>query len=427
MQTHRKSKALSDTAIKNAKPRARDYALYDSLGLYILIRPNKSKLWRLKYKNKNGDPALAGLGKYPEVSLAAARAERDAIRKRIAGGVEPQDKKRADRRALAGTFKAIALEWLDLYDKKNALSTAKKTRRLLERDVFPKIGNRPIGNIEAIEVLECVRRIERRSVDTAHRALTHFQYAVATDLAKFDVTRDIRTALGDLSTKHFPAITEPKAVGELLRAIDGFTGTFPVACALRLAPMWFVRPGELRAAEWAEFDLDEALWTIPPRRRKLSKRKKEETDTQPHVVPLSMQALAILRELNMFTGESKYLFPSIRSHMHPMSDMTINAALRRLGYDQATMTTHGFRAMARTVLDQVLKQRVDIIEHQLAHRVRDPLGQAYNRTTFLPERRQMMQEWSDYLDTLRDGKPAPAAQVKPDVGASARRHLRVIV
>jgi integrase len=271
--------------------------------------------------------------------------------------------------------------------------------RSLERNVFPYIGNHPIAAIKAPELLAVLRRVESRgALETAHRVRTIcgqiFRYAVATGRAERDTAADLRGALPSPKEKHLAAITDPAKVGGLLRAIDGYQGGFVVQCALRLAPLIFVRPGELRHAEWSEIDFDNAVWNIPAAKMKMK---------EPHLVPLSRQAIGILKELLKLTGKSKYVFPSARSFSRPMSNNAILAALRRMGFEKDEMSGHGFRAMARTILDEVLQVRPDYIEHQLAHAVRDPNGRAYNRTAHLPERRKMMQLWADYLDGLKEG------------------------
>jgi integrase len=269
----------------------------------------------------------------------------------------------------------------------------------MERDLFPWIGKRPISEIKAPELLGALRRVESRgALESARRlkiiAGQVFRYAVATGRAERDPSGDLKGALAPPQERHHAAITDPKDVAPLLRAIDGYQGHFVVKCALRLAPLFFVRPGELRHAEWAEIDLDEAIWNIPAHKMKMK---------QAHIVPLCKQAVEILTELKKLTGASRYVFPSGRTYARPMSENAILAALRRMGYDKDTMTGHGFRAMARTILDEVLQVRPDFIEHQLAHAVRDPNGRAYNRTAHLIERRKMMQTWADYLDGLKDG------------------------
>lgn len=330
------------------------------------------------------------------MSLKKARERRDEARKLLAEGIDPGDKRRAESEAGADTFEAIAREWYAKHAPTWAASYSSKIMDAFERDVFPWIGRKPIAKLTAPDVLAMLRRVEGRTLDTAHRIRGYCgqvcRYAVASGRAQGDVTRDLRGALPAWKQSNFASITEPAKVGELLRAIEGFAGSFPVHCALKLAPMLFVRPGELRQAEWADFDLDAAEW-----RYQVSKTKTA------HIVPLSRQAVAILRELQPLSGHRRYVFPGGRDPKRAMSDGAVNAALRRLGYDKDAMTSHGFRAMARTILDEQLGFRVDFIEHQLAHAVKDPNGRAYNRTAHLTERRKMMQAWADYLDALCTG------------------------
>jgi integrase len=297
------------------------------------------------------------------------------------------------------TFEVIAREWHTKFTATLTSGYAEKLLSALERDVFPWIGARPISEIKAPVLLAVLRRVESRgALETAHRIRTIagkvFRYALATGRAERDPSGDLKGALPQPNEKHYAAITEPKEVAPLLRAINGYSGHFVVKCALRLAPLLFVRPGELRHAEWAEISLDEAVWNIPAHKMKMK---------EPHLVPLSKQAVEILRELHPLTGASRYVFPSARSFARPMSNNAILAALRRMGYDKDTMSGHGFRAMARTILDEILHVRLDFIEHQLAHAVRDPNGRAYNRTAHLAERRKMMQDWADYLNRLKQG------------------------
>ena len=397
---------LTDTTCKNAKPEAKPYRKADEKGLYLDVRPNGSKYFRLKYRF-GGKEKLLALGVYPETSLAQARAKRDEARKQLAQGVDPGENRKAMKAAQTAdgeTFEVIAREWFAKYRPTWTASHADKIIARLEKDIFPWIGKQPIASITPRQVLDCLRRIEARgALDTAHRAGQNcsqiFRYAVATDRAERDPCPDLRGALPPVKQKHFSAVTEPKAIGALLRAIDGYQGQFVTCCALKFAPLVFVRPGELRQAEWVEIDLDRAEWCIPAERMKMK---------EPHIVPLSSQALAILRELQPLTGNGRYLFPSPRTLDRPLSDNGILSALRRMGIAKDEMTGHGFRAMARTVLDEVLGFRVDFIEHQLAHAVKDPNGRAYNRTAHLPERKKMMQAWADYLDSLKNG-----AQVIP--------------
>jgi integrase len=404
---------LTDAKVKNAKPGAKGYKMADGGGMYLLVDPKGGKYWRLKYRIEGREKLLA-LGIYPEVSLAEAREKRELARKRFASGIDPGAVKKALRAAkVAETeygFEVVALEW---YDNKAHLWAASHAETVIGRlrlDVFPVFGARPIGDIKAPEVLAMLRRIESRgALEVAHRVKAIcgqvFRYAVATGRAERDPTADLKGVMKPYKGKHLAAITDPKEVAPLLMAIDGYAGSFVVKCALQLAPLLFVRPGELRQAEWSEVDLDAEEWTIPAGKMKMG---------LPHLVPLSAQAIAIVKELYALTGRGKFLFPSHRSSERPMSNNAVNAALRRMGFEKETMTGHGFRAMARTILDEVLVQRPDIVEHQLAHAVKDPLGRAYNRTSHLPERRKMMQLWADYLDGLKQG--AKVIPIRRDVG-----------
>lgn len=394
--------SLNDLTIKNKKPTDKPYKLPDERGLFLLIHPNGSKYWRFRY-SFGGKEKLLALGVYPDISLAEARDKREEARRLIANGVDPsvmkQTSKRATRIAQENTFEAVAQEWYAKHSPRWAPSHGDKIIRRLERDVFPWLGSRPISEITPPQLLQIIRRIEDRgALETAHRALQNcgqvFRYAVATGRAERDPTGDLRGALPPTKVEHYPSITEPHKVGALLRAIEGYEGSFITKSALRLAPLLFVRPGELRKAEWSEVNLDTAEWSIPADKMKTP---------HPHLVPLCKQAISILRELHPLTGSGKYLFPSLRTNTRPLSDNTLNAALKRLGYGSKDMTAHGFRAMARTILDEVLGFRIDIIEHQLAHAVKDPNGRAYNRTSHLPARQEMMQAWADYLDKLTVG------------------------
>ncbi|WP_261535566.1 tyrosine-type recombinase/integrase [Burkholderia multivorans] len=401
--------ALTDLAVRNTKPAAKQQKLFDGGGLHLLVTPAGGKRWVLKYRFGGKEKSLA-LGMYPEVSLSDARRRRDDAREKLAAGIDPSDAKKAEKRAARlsaeNSFEAVAREWHAKYAPIWSESHANRVLRRLEVDAFPWIGGTPVANLEPPDVLDALRRVEKRgALETAHRLQANIsqvcRYAVATGRAKRDVTADLRGALPPVQTEHMAAITDPRQVAELLRAIDGYHGTFPVSCALRLAPLLFQRPGELRAAEWAEIDLDAGIWEIPSERMKRTKQGKAAGSA--HIVPLPSQAIAILHELYAVTGNGRFLFPSVRTKDRPMSDNTINGALRRLGYDGDTMTGHGFRAMARTILDEVLGTPAAIIEAQLAHAVKDPLGRAYNRTAHLPQRREMMQRWADYLDDLKTG------------------------
>jgi integrase len=391
---------LTDVMIRNARPTAKSFKLYDTGGLYLEISPSGGKWWRLKYRF-NGKENRISLGIYPDVSLSNARGSRDEARKQLTRGVDPsQDRKvqksaEADR--LANSFEQVAREWFTKFSPSWAPAHAARKIRLFERDIFPWIGQRQIAEITAPELLSVLRRIEKRGVrETERRALVScgqvFRYAVASARAERDPSSDLRGALPPVNAEHFAAITEPEQLGAILRALDAYAGTLPVRCAMRLMPMLFVRPGELRAAEWAHIDLDAAEW-----RYLVTKTKRD------HIVPLSKQAVKLLREVLPITGQGKYVFPSARSNTRPMSDNAILAAMRTMGIPKDVTTGHGFRATARTILDEVLGVRIDLIEHQLAHAVKDPNGRAYNRTAHLPERKKMMQRWADYLDKLKAG------------------------
>ena len=391
---------LTDTAIRTAKPGEKPVKLADEKGLYLLMTPAGGKWWRLDYRFSSKRKTLS-MGIYPEVSLKEARDKRDEARKHLAQGIDPGENRKATKAAKAdratNSFESVAREWFSKLSPNWATSHADKIIQRLEKDIFPWLGGKPIAEITAPELLTVLRRIENRGAqDTTHRAHQNcgqvFRYAVATGRCERDPSGDLRGALAPAKHKHFAAITEPVAVGELLRAIGAFKGTLVVQCALKLAPLFFVRPGELRKAEWQQFDLEKSEW-----RYFVTKTKSE------HLVPLSTQSIAILRELHALTCTRKFVFPG-RDPQKPMSEAAVNAALRRMGYDTKTeITGHGFRAMARTILHQDLGIKPEVIEHQLAHRVPDALGTAYNRTKFLAERRKMMQQWADYLDKLKTG------------------------
>lgn len=395
--------ALTDTAIKNIKPGPKPAKLFDGGGLFLLVTPAGGKLWRLKYRF-GGKEKLLAIGTYPAVGLAAARKKREAAQEQLAVGIDPSEAKKVDKRIAKlnadNSFEAVARDWLE--ERKTVVEIGQhiKTLARLEKDVFPWLGKRTITQIDAPEILAVLKRIDSRGARySAHRVRSEisrvFRYAIKEGKAKFDPAKDLIGAIPPPVETHFAAITEPAKVAEMLRSFDGFAGTFPVLCALRLAPLLFVRPGELRKAEWKQFDLEKGEW-----RYLVTKTKTE------HLVPLATQAVAILYELHALTGAGQYVFPGARSVLRPMSEAAINAALRRLGYDTRTeITGHGFRAMARTILHEELAQKPEVIEHQLAHAVPDTLGAAYNRTRFIKERRAMMQQWADYLDALKsDGQ-----------------------
>ena len=392
---------LTDMKVQKAKSKDKPISLFDGGGLYLLITPSGGKLWRFKYRFNNKEKKLA-FGSYPEISLQDARQRREDARRLLANDVDPDAVRKAQKQAKTEeteTFEVIAREWHTKFTPTWTPRHAATILSRLNRDLIPWLGSRPINQIKAPELLSVLRRVESRgALELAHRiraiAGQVFRYAVATGRAERDPSGDLRGALPPPKVKHHAAITDPKEVAPLLRALDGYQGGFVVKCALRLAPLLFVRPGELRHAEWAEINLDEAVWNIPAHKMKMK---------QAHIVPLCNQAIGILKELQEYTGAGRYVFPSVRTHARPMSENTVNAALRHAGYDKETMTGHGFRAMARTILDEVLHVRPDYIEHQLAHAVRDPNGRAYNRTAHLEERRKMMQTWADYLDELKAG------------------------
>lgn len=390
---------LNDSAIKAAKPADKPKKLFDERGLFLLLNPNGAKLWRVKYRFAGKDQLL-GLGRYPEITLKQAREHRDEIRKQVATGIDPSAARKAVKAALAGegSFEALAREWYHQFSSGWTPEHAGRVWRRLEADLLPWLGKRPVKELEAPELLACLRRIQARgALESAHRALQTlsqtFRYAVATGRATRDPTADLRGALPPVKVKHFAAITDPKAIGALLRDLDSYEGSFVTRCALQLAPLLFVRPGELRQAEWPEFDLEAAEWRIPAHKMKMR---------HAHIVPLARQPVAILRELHALTGRGQYLFPGLRTAARPMSENTVNAALRRMGYDQSQMTGHGFRGMASTLLNEMGWHR-DAIERQLAHAEKDGVRAAYNRAEHLPERRRMMQAWADYLDGLKRG------------------------
>jgi len=407
----RRIQSLTDLKVKSAKPKDKDYKLSDGFGLHLLLTPTGGKLWRLDYRYGDKRKTLA-FGAYPAITLADARRRREDARKLLANGIDPSAVKKAQKASRAdsdaNSFEVVAREWHEKFKESWSPSHAHVTITRLERDIFPWMGKRPISEIEPPEVLAVLRRIESRGAgETARRMKIVcgqvFRYAVATGRAKRDPTPDLKGALKPVISRHMAALTDPKEVAPLLRAIDDYKGSFVVKCALQLAPLFFVRPGELRAAQWSEINLDTAEWNIPVERMKLPLKTKQERKGQSHLVPLSTQAIGILKELQPSTGHSKYVFPSHRTTLRPLSDNAVLSALRRMGFAKDEMTGHGFRAMARTILDEVLHVRPDYIEHQLAHAVRDPNGRAYNRTAHLEERRKMMQTWADYLDGLKAG------------------------
>lgn len=391
---------LTDTKLRALKPKATIYRVADSNGLTIEITPAGTKLWRYRYRF-NGKASMAALGEYPSVSLADARTERERLRALLRAGANPTLVARAERAARAeqgaNTFGAVALERLAKVEKEGlSVGSVSRERRLITKDMAG-VFDVPISEITAPLLLATLRKLEARGVvETAHRARglagRVFRYAIATGRTDRNPAADLAGALQQPTTKHFASITDPTQIAQLLQALFQYHGSPVTIAALKLAPMVFVRPNELRKAQWNQIDLGAAEWRYTASKTRTA-----------HVVPLSTQAVEILRDLHPLTKRSEFVFPGVRSASKPMSENTINAALRALGFDGDTMTGHGFRAMARTVLDEVLGFRPDFIEHQLAHAVKDPNGRAYNRTSHLTERRKMMQAWADYLDTLRTG------------------------
>ncbi len=394
---------LTDTQVRNAKPKEKTYTLGDGNNLYLEISTAGAKVWRMAYRQPNGKNTKLTFGQYPAVTLSEARIKCAEANKQRAAGVDPAQVKRQEKLsktiAAENTFEAVANSWIEKVLSEKAAATQEKTQNWLKKDVFPYIGKMPIASIKPMDILATVRKMEaRHALDSASRVKNIcgqiMRFAVGSGLAERDVTADLRGQLKTPVVKNYAAITEPKEVGPLMRAIASYQGHPYSKAALKLSPLVFVRPGELRSAEWSEIDLDSAEWRIPGHKMKMKRD---------HLVPLSRQAVEILREIHAITGRGKFIFPSIRTGERCMSENTINAALHSLGYTKEQMTAHGFRAMARTIMDEVLGERPDLIEHQLAHAVKDPNGRAYNRTSHLPARREMMQRWSDYLYALADG------------------------
>lgn len=389
---------LTVVQVKNAKPKDKPYKLADERGLYLLVNPNNSKLWKLKYRFAGIEKKLS-LGAFPAVSLSGARDAREEARKQLANNIDPgvlkNSIKRSNKQAAENSFEAIAREWHAKFTKKWTKEHGERILIRLEQNIFPWIGKRPITEVTAPEILSALRRVESRgAIETAHRISQVcgqvFRYAIVTGRGERNPAADLRGALAPVKQKHHASITDPIEVGKLLRAINDYRGSFVTKCALQLAPLFFVRPGELRHAEWCEFDFEKAEWRIPPEKMKMRVQ---------HLVPLCSQAIAILQELRAYSGDGKYLFPSMRSSKRPMSENTVLAALRRLGYTTDEMTGHGFRSLASTLLNENGWNR-DAIERQLAHAERNNIRAAYNYAEYLPERRNMMQWWADYLAEL---------------------------
>ena len=389
---------LTDPKARQAKPRDKPYRLSDEKGMYLEITPKGGKYWRMKYRFAGKEKRLA-IGVYPEVTLKKAREIRDNARLKLSEGIDPSAYKQAQKitkaAAAENSFQSVAMEWFAKQRPTWSENHWTKVERMMARDLIPFLGNRPINEVDPPELLSVLRKIESRgALESAKRtkqiAGQIFRYGVATGKCERDPSQDISGALATPIKRHFAAVTEPKAVGELLNALDGYMGTAVVRAALRLAPLVFVRPGELRTAKWVEIDFEKAEW-----RYFVTKTKSD------HIVPLSTQATEILQQLHPLTSNSDYVFPSARTLSRPMSNNAILSAMRRMGIDKEEMCGHGFRAMARTILDEELNFRTDWIDHQLAHAVKDVHGRAYNRTAHLPQRKRMMQAWADYLDQLK--------------------------
>ena len=388
--------ALTATTIKTCKPKDKAYKLTDGGGLYLLVSPGGGKWWRFDYRFQSKRKTLS-MGVYPAISLKDARDRRDEAKKQLANGIDPAmvRKSQKHQQSQPNTFEAVAREWHAKFKPGWSDSHANRLLRLLERDIFPWLGSMPVSDVSSPLLLQTIRRIETRSLDTAHRAMQNcgqvFRYAIATGRQQNDPTHALKGAIPPIRDNHFASITHPEQIGPLLRAIEGYKGEFITQSALRLGPLVFVRPGELRHAEWSEINLEIGEWRIPSEKMKMG---------QPHIVPLARQSIVLLTDLQPLTGTGQYLFPSVRSLDRPLSENTINAALRRLGYTKDEMTGHGFRSMASTLLNEQGWNR-DHIERQLAHAERNKIRAAYNYADYLPERRKMMQAWADYLDTLK--------------------------
>ena len=388
--------ALTATTIKTCKPKDKAYKLTDGGGLYLLVSPSGGKWWRFDYRCQSKRKTLS-MGVYPAISLKDARDRRDEAKKQLANGIDPAmvRKSQKHQQSQPNTFEAVAREWHAKFKPGWSDTHASRLLRLLERDIFPWLGSMPVSDVSSPLLLQTIRRIETRSLDTAHRAMQNcgqvFRYAIATGRQQNDPTHALKGAIPPIRDNHFASITHPEQIGPLLRAIEGYKGEFITQSALRLGPLVFVRPGELRHAEWSEMNLEIGEWRIPSEKMKMG---------QPHIVPLARQSIVLLTDLQPLTGTGKYLFPSVRSSDRPISENTINAALRRLGYTKDEMTGHGFRSMASTLLNEQGWNR-DHIERQLAHAERNKIRAAYNYADYLPERRKMMQAWADYLDTLK--------------------------
>ncbi|WP_374089353.1 tyrosine-type recombinase/integrase [Methylomicrobium lacus] len=393
---------ISDIQARKAKPKDKPYKLADEKGLYLYITPQGGKLWRFDYRYEGKRKTLS-LGVYPDVSLSDARDKRDDARKLIAAGGDPSEQRKAIKAAnaerAANSFEVIAREWHQTHMADKTEDHAKRTLTRLEKDVFPWMGARPLADIEAPEILAVLRRVEQRGAnELAHNVKRTigqvFRFAIATGRASRNPVPDLQGALKPVVVEHYAAITDPVKIGELLRAVDGYTGELATRCAFRLSFLVMLRPGEVRKAEWEEINIERKEWRIPAHKMKMRDE---------HIIPLSQQAIEIFEEIRPLTGHGRYVFPSVRTHERPMSENTITGALRRLGYTGNEMTAHGFRAMASTRLNEAHLFHADAIERQLAHGERDSVRAAYHRAQYLPERVKMMQWWADYLDGLKNG------------------------
>jgi len=393
-------KPLTVTQVNNAKPGPKMYKMFDGGGLFLQVNTSGGKHWKMKYRKDDGKEGLLTFGSYPAVTLEQARKKREEARANKAAGLDPGEVKRREKVERAerakNTFEAVARAWMEVHSTKVKPQTIHILKVVLEKFVFPIIGKIPIRNLKAPDFLDLMRRMEAQGhLYTAKRAnivcSLVMRFAVATGLAEVDPLPSLRGSMKAYKGKHLAAMTDPKDVGRLLRAIWGYPGSFVVACAMKIAPYVFVRPGELQQAKWSDIDFESCEWryTAP------------KTST-PHIVPLAPQVVEILKELHILTGHGEWVFPSMRQKGEPMGKTTILAGLRSIGITQEEMTPHGFRATARTLLDEVLGERYDLIEQQLAHMVRDPNGRAYNRTVHLAERKRMMNRWATYLDGLRE-------------------------
>lgn len=391
---------LTDNKIRNLKPREKQYKVSDGKNLFLIITPNGSKYWRYKYIFNEKEKTLA-IGVYPNITLSQAREKRNEAKQQLANGNDPsfikQTKQLIRKQTAQNTFEAVAREWHSKFLSKWSEKYAIKTVDRLEKNIFPWIGNKPISEVTSMELLKLLQKIEARGArETAHRVLQIcgqiFRYAIVTAKVEIDPSAALKGALEPVPKNHYASITNPEEIGKLLRSIDSYNGYLVTKYALKLSALLFVRPGELRAAEWSEFNFDNAEWRIPAAKMKMK---------SVHIVPLSTQAIAILRQLQQITGQQKYLFPGLVNSYRPMSDNTITCALRRLGYTSNEMTAHGFRSMACTILNEQGWNR-DAIERQLAHMERNHIRAAYNYAEYLTERRKMMQEWADYLEKLKN-------------------------